>query len=84
MSSRSPSPSMSVLSALADNVPGKTVMAEMPVVLQSSSSRLVKQKSPQQKLDNFWRKFTTEAPGKGMLFPTFVPLTLSCVVCIVI
>jgi hypothetical protein len=59
---------MSVLSALdRRDGPAKTVMAEMPVVLQSSTShRPGKQKSPQEKLDRFWKKFTTEAPGKGL------------------
>jgi hypothetical protein len=60
---------MSVLSALADNPPGisRTVMAEMPVVLQTSNrGDRAKLKSPQQKVDEFWRRFSTEVPGKGM------------------
>ncbi|KAB5539459.1 calpain family cysteine protease [Coniochaeta sp. 2T2.1] len=63
---------MSVLSALGGrDGPGgganRTVMAEMPVVLQPPSHRglVGKQKSPQEKVDRFWKKFTTEAPGKA-------------------
>jgi hypothetical protein len=41
------------------------MMAEMPVVVQPPI-RPGKQKSPQERLDRFWKKFTTEAPGKGL------------------
>lgn len=43
----------------------RTVMAEMPVVL-SNIPRKMKQQTPQQAIDEFWGKFTTKAPGKGM------------------
>lgn len=67
---------MSVLSALGGrDGPGKTVMAEMPVVLHPPG-RSGKQKSPQEKLDRFWKKFTTEAPGKGS-YTLFFSLVLS-------
>ncbi|KAJ9138006.1 Cysteine proteinase, partial [Coniochaeta hoffmannii] len=36
----------------------------MPVVLQPPN-RSGKQKSPQEKIDRFWKKFSTEAPGKA-------------------
>ncbi|KAK3945968.1 calpain family cysteine protease [Diplogelasinospora grovesii] len=38
-------------------------MAEMPVVIPHHHAS--KQKAPQQKLDGFWHKFTTTAPGKA-------------------
>jgi hypothetical protein len=64
---------MSVLSALdGRDGPGKTVMAEVPVVLQPSN-RLGKQTTPQERLDRFWKKFTTETPGKGLFIPVFDP-----------
>lgn len=66
---------MSVLSAFLGDQPAegpKTVMAEMPVVLQTPRDR-AKQKSPQQRLDEFWRRFTTEAPGKGLFFLSSSP-----------
>jgi hypothetical protein len=53
------------VSSVADNGPGRRVIAEVPVVLQPHQNRNGKQKSPQQKLDEFWKRFTTEAPGKG-------------------
>lgn len=71
---------MSVLSALGGrDGPAKTVMAEMPVVLQPPN-RSGKQKSPQERLDRFWKKFTTDAPGKGLL--SFLQLVFSplCVI----
>ena len=73
---------MSVLSALGgrDGPPNKTVMAEMPVVLQPPNRGPGKQKSPQDKLDRFWKKFTTEAPGKGMFVVSLYCLcSLNCV-----
>jgi hypothetical protein len=44
---------------------GKTVLAEMPVILPHNRKK-GKQKSPQEAIDEFWGKFTTKAPGKGM------------------
>jgi hypothetical protein len=71
---------MSVLSVLGGrDGPTKTVMAEMPVVLQPPA-RPGKQKSPQEKLDRFWKKFTTEAPGKG-LFSLSSPFCCDMVRC---
>lgn len=78
MSSRSPSPaaSMSVLSALGHyDGPAKTVMAEMPVVLQPPNRTSKQKSSPQERLDRFWKNFTTEAPGKGLFV---LSLSLSC------
>lgn len=58
---------MSVLSALGHyDGPAKTVMAEMPVVLQPPNRTSKQKSSPQERLDRFWKNFTTEAPGKGL------------------
>jgi len=45
------------------------MVAEVPVYL-SNGQRDHRQKPPQRKIDEFWRKFTTEAPGKGELNST--------------
>ncbi|KAK0728630.1 hypothetical protein B0T26DRAFT_673131 [Lasiosphaeria miniovina] len=50
-------------SIIADGRRGRTVMAEMPVRVQRSHKS--RQRSPQGKVDEFWRKFTTTAPGKA-------------------
>src|SRR4051812_39961350 len=42
---------------------GRKLVAEMPVFL--SQAIRDKQKAPQRKIDEFWKKFTTQAPGKG-------------------
>jgi hypothetical protein len=57
-------------SVAADGPRGKTVMAELPVTLPSRGRKRA-QKPPQQKLDEFWRKFVTRAPGKGKRSPGF-------------
>ncbi|KAK0638782.1 hypothetical protein B0T16DRAFT_431877 [Cercophora newfieldiana] len=43
--------------------PGRRLVAEMPVFL--SQAHRDRQKAPQKKIDEFWKKFTTKAPGKA-------------------
>jgi len=43
------------------------VVAEVPVTLATRKPR--KQQSPQENIDEFWSKFTTKTPGKGMSRP---------------
>jgi hypothetical protein len=43
---------------------GRTVMAEMPVTVPSIPKKM-KQRTPQEAIDEFWSKFMTKAPGKG-------------------
>ncbi|KAM7191453.1 hypothetical protein V8F20_009276 [Naviculisporaceae sp. PSN 640] len=53
-------------SSVAGDGAGKTVLAEMQVTLSSSSSPQ-KDKAkmhPQKRVDEFWKKFSTKAPGK--------------------
>lgn len=59
--------SVSGSSVAGDGAGGKTVMAEMAVVLSSSSSPQKDKRKipPQKRVDEFWQKFTTKAPGKG-------------------
>jgi len=38
----------------------------MPVYLPPGSNR-DRHKPPQKRIDEFWKKFTTKAPGKGKL-----------------
>ncbi|KAK3325840.1 calcium-dependent cysteine-type endopeptidase-like protein [Apodospora peruviana] len=58
--------SVSATSVAGDGAGGKTVMAEMPVVLQpGSGGSREKQKTPQKRVDEFWKKFSTKAPGKA-------------------
>jgi hypothetical protein len=64
------SPSSVDESEVVDGPGRKTVMAELPVTLPSRG-RKHEQKPPQQKLDEFWRKFVTKAPGKGKTSPRF-------------
>jgi len=47
---------------------GRRLVAEMPVFL--SQANRDRQKAPQKKIDEFWKKFTTKAPGKGKLHQT--------------
>ncbi|KAI0007419.1 hypothetical protein F4779DRAFT_591954 [Xylariaceae sp. FL0662B] len=50
---------------LIDRDPGgRTVMAEMPVILTRAPKKN-KQQTPQEAIDEFWSKFTTKAPGKA-------------------
>ena len=58
---------MSVTTSIAgDGAGGRTVMAEMPVTLAPGVSGVKeKQKAPQKRVDEFWKKFTTKARGKG-------------------
>jgi hypothetical protein len=49
-------------------------VAEMPVYLSQANRDL--QKAPQKKIDEFWKKFTTKAPGKGT-YPHFLFFPLS-------
>ncbi|KAK0614211.1 hypothetical protein B0T14DRAFT_570167 [Immersiella caudata] len=42
---------------------GRRLVAEMPVYL--SQANRDRQKAPQKKIDEFWKKFTTKAPGKA-------------------
>ncbi|KAK4452386.1 calcium-dependent cysteine-type endopeptidase [Podospora aff. communis PSN243] len=42
---------------------GRRLVAEMPVYL--SQAHRDRQKAPQKKIDEFWKKFTTKAPGKA-------------------
>lgn len=44
---------------------GRTVIAEMPVVVPNIPKKM-KQQTPQEAIDEFWSKFTTKAPGKGV------------------
>lgn len=50
---------------VGDGRTGRRVMAEMPVYLPPGASRADRQKAPQKKIDEFWKKFTTKDPGKG-------------------
>ncbi|XXH03295.1 hypothetical protein Hte_009693 [Hypoxylon texense] len=43
---------------------GRTVMAEVPVVLPQHPKK-TKLQTPQEAIDEFWNKFTTKAPGKA-------------------
>jgi len=55
---------MSSSSASSEAGPkGRKLVAEMPVFL--SQAIRDKQKAPQRKIDEFWKKFTTQAPGKA-------------------
>jgi len=62
MSSSSSSSSSSNIGDLR----GRRVVAEMPVYLPPGSNR-DRHKPPQKRIDEFWKKFTTKAPGKGKL-----------------
>lgn len=48
-----------------DPEPGRVMMAELPVVLQSGPGQ--PRLAPQKKVDEFWRKFSTKTPSKGNL-----------------
>lgn len=41
----------------------RTVMAVVPVSMQTPKKP--KKQTPQEAIDEFWKKFTTKAPGKG-------------------
>ncbi len=41
---------------------GRTVL-ELPVTV--TAQKRGKQRSPQENIDEFWKKFTTRAPGRG-------------------
>ena len=43
---------------------GRVVMAEIPLVVPPALMAPIPQ-TPQKKIDDFWKKFTTKAPGKG-------------------
>lgn len=60
-------------SIVGDGRAGRRVMAEMPVYLPPGASRVDKQKAPQKKIDEFWKKFTTKDPGKGRLMFFLLP-----------
>lgn len=49
--------------SVVDDGPPVRVMAEVP----HSRVKKDKPKNPQQKIDEFWGKYTTKAPGKGEL-----------------
>ena len=69
---------MSVTTSIAgDGAGGRTVMAEVPVTLMPGASGVKeKQKAPQKRVDDFWRKFTTKAPGKGKCGPVGIAETV--------
>ncbi|KAK4217151.1 hypothetical protein QBC37DRAFT_63096 [Rhypophila decipiens] len=60
--------SISGSSIAGDGAGGRTVMAEMAVTLSSSAGRRGDKDKhkipPQKRVDEFWNKFTTKAPGK--------------------
>ncbi len=45
------------------------MVGEIPVYIPPENQRTSRgrhnQKTPQKKIDDFWKKFTTKAPGKG-------------------
>ncbi len=45
--------------------PGRLMVTEMPIMIQAAAAQAYHLQSPQRKVDEFWRKFTTKAPGKG-------------------
>lgn len=49
-------------------------MAEVPVTIPQTPKK-PKQQTPQQAIDEFWAKFTTKAPGKGMWPNIHLPRT---------
>ncbi len=51
---------------LDHDVEDRAVMAEVPVTLRRAPKQ-PKQQTPQEAIDEFWAKFTTKTPGKGML-----------------
>ncbi len=53
---------------------GRTVL-ELPVTV--TAQKKGKQRSPQENIDEFWRKFTTRTPGRGER--TSLSVSLSCV-----
>ena len=58
---------MSSVSSVVGDGPPRRMVAEVP--LPMAPRKKTKQKNPQEKLDEFWNKFTTKAPGKGELTP---------------
>jgi hypothetical protein len=46
--------------------PPRTLLTEMPVQIVSQAKK-AKQQTPQAAIDEFWSKFTTKTPGKGVL-----------------
>ena len=59
-----PAPPASEAAYLNQDPDGRTVMAEVPVTLPQPKK--TKQQTPQEAIDEFWKKFTTKAPGKGV------------------
>ncbi|KAI0376859.1 cysteine proteinase [Hypomontagnella monticulosa] len=58
-----PAPPASEAAYLNQDPDGRTVMAEVPVTLPQPKK--TKQQTPQEAIDEFWKKFTTKAPGKA-------------------
>ncbi|KAI2618279.1 cysteine proteinase [Hypomontagnella submonticulosa] len=58
-----PAPPPSETAYLNQDPDGRTVMAEVPVTLRQPKKS--KQQTPQEAIDDFWKKFTTKAPGKA-------------------
>ena len=52
-------------------------MAEVPITLAARKNRKT-QRSPQDNIDEFWSKFTTKAPGKGMCFLFYSSFVIDC------
>lgn len=47
--------------------PRRRVVAKMPVIVRQPSGRKkTKHQTPQEIVDEFWQKFNTKKPGKGM------------------
>lgn len=55
---------------------GRVVVADMSVVIPASLMEKV-QRPPQKKIDEFWKTFTTKAPGKGKVQPSFQQAAVS-------
>jgi hypothetical protein len=55
-----------------DDAVTQTVMAEVPVTL-SQNPKKNKLQTPQEAIDEFWSKFTTKAPGKGLYLCHYNP-----------
>ena len=54
---------MSSIGSVVGDGPPRRMVAEVPLTM--APRKKTKQKNPQEKLDEFWNKFTTKAPGKG-------------------
>jgi hypothetical protein len=50
-----------------EDVMTQTIMAEIPVTLTQAPKKN-KQQAPQEAIDEFWSKFTTKTPGKGLWY----------------